>query len=84
LLGSRAATGLELGHCAQEFPKELTNPLARLVTQGGAVDWYRFWLQGYEDPDPAKAEQYERWEDLCSGQVAENRGRATFCVASKH
>jgi len=28
------------------------------------VDWFRFWLQDYEDPDPAKAEQYKRWHDL--------------------
>lgn len=28
------------------------------------VDWYRFWLQDYEDPDPAKKVQYERWRDL--------------------
>jgi hypothetical protein len=28
------------------------------------LDWFRFWLQSYEDPDPAKAEQYERWRKL--------------------
>jgi dipeptidyl aminopeptidase/acylaminoacyl peptidase len=27
-------------------------------------DWFRFWLQDYEDPDPAKAEQYQRWRHL--------------------
>jgi hypothetical protein len=26
------------------------------------VDWFRFWLQGYEDPTPEKREQYRRWE----------------------
>jgi dipeptidyl aminopeptidase/acylaminoacyl peptidase len=25
------------------------------------LDWFRFWLQGYVDPDPAKAGQYQRW-----------------------
>jgi hypothetical protein len=25
------------------------------------VDWMNFWIQGREDPDPAKAEQYKRW-----------------------
>ena len=29
---------------------ELTNPAVRLASQGGSVDWFRFWLQGYEDP----------------------------------
>jgi hypothetical protein len=42
----------------------LTNPAARLASQGGTVDWFRFWLQGYEDPDPNKKEQYNRWKHL--------------------
>jgi len=42
----------------------LTNPSDRMVSQCGTVDWFRFWLQGYEDPDPAKAEQYARWREL--------------------
>jgi hypothetical protein len=42
----------------------LTNPTVRLAAQGGNVDWFRFWLQGHEDPDPSKAEQYIRWESL--------------------
>jgi dipeptidyl aminopeptidase/acylaminoacyl peptidase len=42
----------------------LTNPTVRLASQGGSVDWFRFWLQGYEDPDPAKADQYARWRGL--------------------
>lgn len=28
------------------------------------LDWFRFWLQDYEDPNPAKAEQYQRWRKL--------------------
>lgn len=42
----------------------LTNPKARLISQGGTVDWFRFWLQGYEDPDPTKSDQYRRWNEL--------------------
>ena len=42
----------------------LTNPAMRLASQGGSVDWFRFWLQGYEDHNPAKAEQYARWQKL--------------------
>ena len=49
----------------------LTNPAMRIASQGGSVDWFRFWLQGYEDPDPAKAEQYKRWRELKEMQ-AEN------------
>jgi dipeptidyl aminopeptidase/acylaminoacyl peptidase len=43
---------------------DLTNPAARMVSQGGSVDWFRFWLKSEEDPDPAKAEQYIRWREL--------------------
>ena len=42
----------------------LTNPAARMASQGGTVDWFRFWLQGYEDSDPTKAQQYIRWREL--------------------
>lgn len=28
------------------------------------VDWFRFWLQGYEDPNPAKAGQYGVWRAM--------------------
>jgi dipeptidyl aminopeptidase/acylaminoacyl peptidase len=42
----------------------LSNPAARLVSQGGAVDWMRFWLQDYEDSDSSKSEQYVRWRKL--------------------
>ncbi len=41
----------------------LTNPVQRFAAQTGTLDWFRFWLQYYEDPDPAKAEQYKRWRD---------------------
>ena len=28
------------------------------------LDWFRFWLQNSEDPDPAKKQQYERWRAM--------------------
>jgi dipeptidyl aminopeptidase/acylaminoacyl peptidase len=42
----------------------LQKPLERLASQQGNVDWFRFWLKGEEDPDPAKREQYIRWSQL--------------------
>jgi dipeptidyl aminopeptidase/acylaminoacyl peptidase len=39
-------------------------PLERLESQQGDVDWFRFWLEGYEDPDPSKRAQYARWHLL--------------------
>ena len=42
----------------------LQKPLDRMASEQGNVDWFRFWLQGYQDPDPAKAAQYQRWRTL--------------------
>jgi hypothetical protein len=42
----------------------ITNPVERMSSQGLSLDWFRFWLQGYENPDPAKAEQYKRWREM--------------------
>jgi dipeptidyl aminopeptidase/acylaminoacyl peptidase len=40
----------------------VVDPRVRLAAQEGNVDWLRFWLQGYVDPDPRKKQEYERWE----------------------
>jgi dipeptidyl aminopeptidase/acylaminoacyl peptidase len=50
----------------------ITNPAVRMASQGGSVDWFRFWLQDYEDPDPAKVDQYNRWRELRRLQQAQN------------
>jgi hypothetical protein len=52
----------------------ITNPAIRLAAQSGNVDWFRFWLQGYEDPDPSKVEQYGRWEAMRKAQEAGKGG----------
>lgn len=33
------------------------------------LDWFRFWLKGEEDSDPAKIIQYRRWRDMRQRQV---------------
>jgi len=58
-------------------------PLERIAAQQGNYDWFRFWLQGYEDPSQEKAEQYRRWEKLCDMQVAQNPNQPAFCVRTK-
>jgi len=42
----------------------LRQPQQRFVSQQGNVDWFRFWLQGYEAPNPEKKAEYQRWEHL--------------------
>jgi len=53
----------------------LVKPWDRLASQQGTVDWFCFWLKGEEDTDPAKAEQYKRWEALRQLQRREDGGR---------
>jgi dipeptidyl aminopeptidase/acylaminoacyl peptidase len=43
---------------------DLVHPQERLTSQGGAVDWFAFWLTGQEDPTPEKAAQYARWRAM--------------------
>lgn len=58
-----------------EGEHELSKPWDRLVSQQGNVDWFRYWLQSYEDPDPSKAEQYSRWRELRKLRDAQARTR---------
>ncbi len=53
----------------------LTKPMERLASQEMNVDWFDFWLNGHEDPDPAKAEQYARWRDLRKLQQTDKTGQ---------
>src|SRR6202158_3833202 len=42
----------------------LQRPWQRRISLQENVDWFAFWLKGEEDPNPAKAEQYNRWREL--------------------
>ena len=53
----------------------LTNPAVRMVSQGGTVDWFRFWLKGEEDSEPSKAKQYTRWRELRRLQAETEKDR---------
>jgi dipeptidyl aminopeptidase/acylaminoacyl peptidase len=49
------------------YPDEVhtpDHPKARLASLQRNLDWYRFWLQGYERPNPEDPDQYKRWEHL--------------------
>lgn len=45
-------------------PHVFDRPSQRLASMRRNLDWFRFWLQAYEDPDSAKSEQYARWRKL--------------------
>jgi len=51
------------------FPDEAhlkLQPRHRLAVYRRNLDWFRYWLEDYRDPDPAKAGQYGRWDRLRS------------------
>jgi hypothetical protein len=45
----------------------LVRPWDRMLSQQGNVDWFSFWLQGEEDPERRKLDQYDRWRQLRDG-----------------
>jgi dipeptidyl aminopeptidase/acylaminoacyl peptidase len=58
------------------YPNEVhqpDHPRARLSSLQRNLDWYRFWLQGYERPNPDDPDQYKRWEHLRELQDAEDK-----------
>jgi hypothetical protein len=55
----------------------ITNPRERMASQSLSVDWFRFWLQRYEDPDSAKADQYKRWRELKTLQASNDKTLST-------
>jgi hypothetical protein len=58
----------------------LTRPSQKFAAQNAVVDWFDFWLNGHEDPDSAKVEQYSRWKRLCRTQTTANPERLSSCV----
>lgn len=49
------------------FPDETHikfQPRHKLAVYERNLDWFRFWLQGYEDPSPGKAGQYRIWRGM--------------------
>jgi len=49
------------------FPNETHikfQPRHKLAVYERNVDWFRFWLQGYEDPSLAKVGQYRVWRQM--------------------
>lgn len=52
---------------------EPDHPQARLATLQRNLDWYRFWLQDYERPNPEDPDQYIRWRKFRETQDTEDR-----------
>ncbi len=68
------------------FPNETHQkfqPKHKLAAYERNLDWFRFWLQGREDPNSAKAEQYRHWEAMCDAQKTNRPGSPASCVGTK-
>jgi dipeptidyl aminopeptidase/acylaminoacyl peptidase len=60
------------------FPNESHikfQPQHKLAVYERNVDWFRFWLQGYEDPNPDKAGQYRIWRKMRDQQCKRLAGK---------
>lgn len=57
-------------------------PAHRFAVYNRNVDWFRFWLQDVEDPDPSKAAQYERWRKLRELQCRNRLSLRSYCNVS--
>jgi dipeptidyl aminopeptidase/acylaminoacyl peptidase len=58
------------------YPNEIhqvEHPVARISSLQRNIDWFRFWLQGYERPNPEDPDQYKRWEHLRELRDADNK-----------
>jgi dipeptidyl aminopeptidase/acylaminoacyl peptidase len=66
------------------FPDEFhvkNQPQHRWTIYNRNVDWFRFWLQGHEDPSPEKAAQYARWRKLRELREADLKKRTDAAAA---
>ena len=65
------------------FPDEFhewVQPRHVMMIQKRTTDWYRFWLEGYEDPAFSKRHQYQRWKELCRMQRQGQLSHISACV----
>ena len=67
----RAKVPLDLYVYPEEGHQIFAFPSHRAIIYQRNVDWFRFWLQNFEDPSPVKAEQYARWRKMRGGATRE-------------
>jgi dipeptidyl aminopeptidase/acylaminoacyl peptidase len=70
------------------FPNEphlKFQPRHKLAVYTRNLDWFRFWLQGYEDPDPGKRGQYAHWREMradhCRWMARKGNAAPWYCKA---
>jgi dipeptidyl aminopeptidase/acylaminoacyl peptidase len=78
----RADIPLELYIYPREEHQFVIYPKSKAEVYQRNLDWFRFWLQGYEDPDSLKCAQYARWETMRTQWNAARKGAST--VGTSH
>jgi dipeptidyl aminopeptidase/acylaminoacyl peptidase len=67
-------------------PHIKVEPRQKLAAYQRNLDWFRYWLTGAIDPDPAKAAQYQRWSQLgpqTGAGSTDRTQRSTSAISSK-
>jgi hypothetical protein len=54
-------------------PHQKFQPRHKLAVYERNLDWFRFWLEDYEDPTPSKKAQYARWRHMKADIAARAR-----------
>jgi hypothetical protein len=61
-------------------------PKHKLAVYERNVDWFRFWLQGYEDPSPEKVGEYRIWREMRDQQCKRLAGKGhlapSYCLSN--
>jgi dienelactone hydrolase len=76
----RADVPLELYIYPREEHQFVIYPKSKAEVYQRNLDWFRFWLQGYEDPDSSKRAQYVRWETMRSQWNAARKAASTMAT----
>jgi dipeptidyl aminopeptidase/acylaminoacyl peptidase len=80
---ARSTTPVEMFVYPNESHQKVM-PRHKLAVYERNLDWFRFWLQDYVDPDPKKAAQYDRWraEKQRASQAAPGSGSGTAATST--
>jgi hypothetical protein len=59
---------------------EVTKPLERFASEQGDVDWFNFWLNDREDPDPSKARPLARAPQAPTRKRGRKKAKLTWLI----
>jgi hypothetical protein len=59
----------------------LVEPRHKRVNAERNIDWFRFWLQGYEDGASGKVDQYGRWREMRDRECEKADNAPWYCRA---